>query len=164
VGFRPFIYTLASRYQITGWVRNTSSGVEMELSGEPDGLTGFMNELRTQPPRLARIDHIRTEDIPAARFDGFEILESQTQPGAFIPISPDMAICPDCQRELFDPKNRPADEDRGAPMLRHGEGATADDPVRLAQADREIAGNAESQRNADQRRCEAGGCDGGENG
>ncbi len=106
VGFRPFIYNLAARCQITGWVRNTSSGVEIEINGFQSQIQAFLNELRINPPPLARIDTIKVEDCTPNGYIGFIILESQPQPGDFMPISPDVGICPDCQRELFDPADR----------------------------------------------------------
>jgi len=106
VGFRPFVYSLAARHQLTGWVRNTSSGVEIELNGDRLELARFMEALEHQPPPLARIDSIYSEPAPVNHFSAFTILDSQPDPAEFIPVSPDMAICPDCQRELFDPSNR----------------------------------------------------------
>lgn len=106
VGFRPFVYSLAVQYELTGWVRNTSSGVEIELNGQPASLAKFMQDLEHKPPPLARIDSIFAEPAEANGFTSFAILESQPDPNEFIPVSPDMTICPDCQRELFDPVNR----------------------------------------------------------
>ena len=106
VGFRPFVYALAVNHHLNGWVRNTSSGVEIEISGAPANLQAFCHKLQNNPPPLARIDEILTESMPPNREIGFTILDSQPQPGEFIPISPDMATCADCRRELFDPADR----------------------------------------------------------
>ena len=106
VGFRPFVYALAVHHHLNGWVRNTSGGVEIEISGASADIQAFCHKLRNNPPPLARIDEILTEPMPLNGAVGFVILESQPQPGEFIPISPDMAICPDCRRELFDPSDR----------------------------------------------------------
>ncbi|HBA90845.1 MAG TPA: carbamoyltransferase HypF [Anaerolineaceae bacterium] len=106
VGFRPFVYGLAIRNQLTGWVRNTSSGVEIEVNGRSDGLNAFLTELQQRPPLLARIDSLVSEAIQPDHYTQFDILESQPDPNEFIPVSPDTTICPDCQRELFDPANR----------------------------------------------------------
>ncbi|MHB8932724.1 MAG: acylphosphatase, partial [Bellilinea sp.] len=106
VGFRPFVYGLAVRNQLTGWVRNTSNGVEIEVNGSEPQLDAFLEGLQNQPPPLARIDTLETVVINPDRFTRFEILESQADPNDFIPVSPDMAICPDCQRELFNPQDR----------------------------------------------------------
>jgi len=109
VGFRPFVYQLATRAQLRGWVANTSSGVDIEIEGDLDVLDAFMRALENEKPPLARIDSIHAHDVASngdARFEGFEIRASVPQPGAFQPISPDISICPDCLRELFDPNDR----------------------------------------------------------
>lgn len=106
VGFRPFVYNLAIQLSLTGWVRNTSAGVEMELNGDRQNISQFLERLTNQLPPLARIDTIHTETIPPNGSVTFEILSSQPQPGQFLPISPDVSICLDCQQELFDPQNR----------------------------------------------------------
>lgn len=106
VGFRPFVYALAQRNHLTGWVRNTSSGVEIWIEGEPSAIEVFSSTLRSSPPPLAVIDQITVNSEQPNGYAQFEILESQPQPGQFIPISPDIATCPDCRRELFDPHDR----------------------------------------------------------
>ncbi|MCS6995138.1 MAG: carbamoyltransferase HypF [Anaerolineales bacterium] len=106
VGFRPFVYNLARRHQLTGWVRNTSAGVDIEVDGETTRLQAFLAHLRTELPPLARIDSFHVAERPAAGFEQFEILHSESQVGAFQPISPDVAVCPDCLREMNDPADR----------------------------------------------------------
>jgi hydrogenase maturation protein HypF len=106
VGFRPFVYSQAARLHLTGWVRNTSSGVEIEINGSTAHINEFLDALRNNPPPLARIDSLESQDCPANGYLGFEIIASKPQPGDFLPISPDMTICEDCQRELFDPSDR----------------------------------------------------------
>jgi len=106
VGFRPFIFNLAETLDLKGWVKNTSSGVEIEVSGAGQALQSFVDTLRSSPPPLARIDELRVENMPANGATAFEIRESQPEEGAYIPVSPDVAICPDCRRELFDPADR----------------------------------------------------------
>ena len=106
VGFRPFIYTLASRHNLTGWVRNTSSGVEIEVNGPQIEVEGFVQSIRDNPPPLARIDQMDTVWIAPDHYSKFEILSSEADPNQFIPISPDIATCPDCLRELSDPLDR----------------------------------------------------------
>jgi len=109
VGFRPFVYTQAVNLDLTGWVRNTSSGVELEINGTPDKITAFIRTLENNPPPLSRIDELSIEDCQPNGYAGFEIIASQPQPGEFIPISPDMTICENCQIELFtktDPRYR----------------------------------------------------------
>jgi len=106
VGFRPFVYGLATRLDLKGWVCNTSSGVVIEIEGGADAMNEFRLALTLDAPPLARIDHLAVEPLPLNHFTRFEIRESESQPHAFQPISPDISICPDCLRELFDPKDR----------------------------------------------------------
>ncbi len=106
VGFRPFVYGLARRFELTGWVRNTSAGVDIEVDGRPPTLQAFIHALQTETPPLARIDHFQAAECPANGFTSFEIRHSQPVADAFQPISPDVSLCPDCQRELFDPADR----------------------------------------------------------
>jgi len=106
VGFRPFIFTLAEQMGLTGWVKNTSSGVEIEVSGTPPAVESFLLSIRENPPPLARIDELHSEPVEPNGYANFTILESQSEEGAYQPVSPDMGICPDCWRELFDPGDR----------------------------------------------------------
>jgi hydrogenase maturation protein HypF len=111
VGFRPFVYNLAAELALAGWVLNSSSGVEIKAVGPDDVLGEFVERLMNDSPPLARIEYISatsvlpaTVDIPEP--DRFIIRHSEAQPGEFLPISPDVAICDDCLRELFDPDDR----------------------------------------------------------
>lgn len=106
VGFRPFVYNLASRFGLKGWVRNTSAGVDIEVDGEQDVLEDFVKALRDEAPPLSRIDELTASFGPANGFRSFDIVHSEAIPSAFQPISPDVAICDDCLRELFDPADR----------------------------------------------------------
>ena len=106
VGFRPFIYNLAKRLDISGTVRNTSSGVIVEATSSPDVLESFYNQIQSSAPPLSRIDTICREPIHTFEYPDFTILESAILPGAFSIVPPDMATCPECQVELFDPTNR----------------------------------------------------------
>ena len=106
VGFRPFVFTTATRLNLSGSVWNTSNGVEIELFGEQDSLDQFMTDLRDHLPVLARIDQIESYPIAYQDVPDFSIKDSQAKEGQFLPVSPDMSICPECLQELFDPKNR----------------------------------------------------------
>jgi len=106
VGFRPFVYNLATRLQLNGWVRNTSAGVDIEVDGEQDVLDAFVKALRDEAPPLSRIDELTASFCPANGFTSFDIVHSESVEGTFQPISPDVAICDDCLRELFDPNDR----------------------------------------------------------
>jgi hydrogenase maturation protein HypF len=106
VGFRPFVYGLATRLALNGWVRNTSAGVDIEVDGPQKDLEIFLNALRAESPPLSRIDSFQVDWIPANGFSTFEIVHSEGKSGDFIPISPDVSICPECLEELFDPGDR----------------------------------------------------------
>ena len=106
VGFRPFVFGLAKKFTLQGWVRNTSAGVDIEIDGTEPSLNEFIDELWTKAPPLAHIDDVHVEMTSPFGFTGFEILHSQGVSNAYQPISPDVNICEDCLAELFDPKNR----------------------------------------------------------
>ena len=106
VGFRPFVYGLAVRLGLKGWVRNTSAGVEIQVDGPTKIINSFISLLRSELPPLARIDSIEFNFEAPRGFSGFEIMNSESLAGAFQPISPDVSICPDCLRELLDPYDR----------------------------------------------------------
>jgi hydrogenase maturation protein HypF len=106
VGFRPFVYGLAQRYGLCGWVRNTSAGVDIEVDGAPEMLAAFARALQAEAPPLARIDEVVVRPGAANGFTTFEIVASQPVAGAFQPVSPDVSVCADCRRELFDPQDR----------------------------------------------------------
>jgi hydrogenase maturation protein HypF len=106
VGFRPFVYGLATRYGLRGWVCNTSAGVDIEVDGAPEVLAQFVADLSTQAPPLARIDSVEAAEIASNGFTTFEIHHSVGNPADFMPISPDITLCADCRRELFDPDDR----------------------------------------------------------
>lgn len=107
VGFRPFVYGLAKRLDLRGWVCNTSGGVEIVVQGQRSKVESFIHSLTTEAPPLARIDsittHVESSDI---EYPTFDIRNSTNIEGAYQPISPDTAICPDCERELFDSGDR----------------------------------------------------------
>lgn len=106
VGFRPFVYNLAAEFGLTGWVRNTSAGVDIQVDGDAQEITNFAAALRNQAPALASIDQIDFQVKVPAGFVDFQILNSTPLPKSFQPISPDVSVCPDCLGELFDPADR----------------------------------------------------------
>ncbi len=106
VGFRPFVYRLAHAYHLTGWVRNNSRGVDIEVHGAQNNIDAFVQALQEEAPPLARIRRVTRHPIPENDFGGeFRILHSQEEEG-FTLVPPDVATCPDCLRELFDPSDR----------------------------------------------------------
>ncbi len=106
VGFRPFVYNLSLRLGLVGSVRNTSAGVDIEVEGRASAVQAFVRALQAEAPPLARIDQLTVADRPPRGFSSFQILESESIPEAFQPISPDVAVCDDCLREMFDPNDR----------------------------------------------------------
>ena len=106
VGFRPFLYGLAAKNGLTGFVANRSDGVSVEVQGAPPALESFVHSLRTEAPPLAMIDEIRVEDIAPFAESEFRIVESVSEANVSTPISPDIATCKDCLREFFDPNDR----------------------------------------------------------
>jgi len=106
VGFRPFVCLLAERLELNGWVRNTSSGVDIEIEGMDAGLETFVEELgRGGPPRAA-IERMKVERAGPWGHTGFQIIPSRREEGAFQPVSPDISVCDDCLSEMRDPGDR----------------------------------------------------------
>jgi hydrogenase maturation protein HypF len=106
VGFRPFVYQLAVKHNLRGWVRNTSEDVKIEVEGEGGDIERFLKGLREQAPPLAHIEAISTTDGSPSGYAKFEIRQSTAEEGKYQLVSPDIATCPDCLREIFDPKDR----------------------------------------------------------
>ncbi len=106
VGFRPFVYKLATQQKLLGWVKNTSAGVEIVVEGPEEVIDLFVDQINREAPPLARIDRVEVHPVDVNHFTKFEIIESQDINSAFIPISPDISICQDCLSELFDPRDR----------------------------------------------------------
>lgn len=106
VGFRPFVYRLAHEHGLTGWVRNNSRGVDIEISGTAAAREAFVHDLQVKAPPLAQIDAVTRTPILDGDFDGqFVIIHSKDEDG-FTLVSPDTATCLDCLQELFDPADR----------------------------------------------------------
>ena len=106
VGFRPFVYGLATRLNLHGWVCNTSGGVEILVQGPTCDIDNFILSLSAEAPALAKIDDVAVYDESSTiEYSTFEIQSSESLDSAFQPISADVAICPDCERELFDPRD-----------------------------------------------------------
>ncbi len=106
VGFRPFVYQLAHRHGLAGWVCNTSAGVDIEVEGSSRALVQFLADLKAEAPPLARIESVVATDHPPDGYQRFEIRHSVAQEGQYQLISPDIATCEDCRRELLDPQDR----------------------------------------------------------
>lgn len=106
VGFRPFVYRLAYAFGLHGFIRNTPSGVLVEVQGSPARLDGFLDELEHQAPPLARITELRRAEIACLPGTGFFIDSSLQDGGVETLVPPDIAICEKCRAELFDAGNR----------------------------------------------------------
>ena len=106
VGFRPFVYGLATSLNLTGFVRNDSDGVTIEIEGTLSNLQAFEDALFTSAPPLARIDASSIYFLPYRGETKFRIVGSQAGSERRTLISPDVAPCDDCLRELKDPNDR----------------------------------------------------------
>ena len=106
VGFRPYIYRLATETRLAGTIRNTSSGVTIEVQGPPSAVDDFISRLPWEAPPLARITDIVTADLPCNGDRDFRIVASHAEETVRTLISPDVATCDDCLHEVFDPNNR----------------------------------------------------------
>jgi len=106
VGFRPFIYTLASRYSLNGFVLNDNEGVKIEVEGEAPMLKRFLKAVREEAPPLSKIERIIIKELPPANYRSFTIRPSMKESEKFVLISPDIATCEECLRELFEPQDR----------------------------------------------------------
>ncbi|MDP9005144.1 MAG: carbamoyltransferase HypF [Verrucomicrobiota bacterium] len=106
VGFRPFVYRLATELQLNGWVSNTGQGVFIEVEGEPSRVRQFLFRLEKEKPPRASIQSLESSFLDPAGYADFEISESQETAGKTAVILPDIATCEDCVREIFDPPNR----------------------------------------------------------
>lgn len=106
VGFRPHVYQLASRYHLNGYILNSPTGVEIEIEGNDTAVDSFIDALKNELPPLARIDSLESQQNSFKGFSSFEILQSETQDHKSTLVSPDIAICDNCLREMNDPNNR----------------------------------------------------------
>jgi len=106
VGFRPFIYQLAHRYQLSGHVINTPEGVDLEVEGADEDVEDFFQSILSESPSLAHISSMERAEVQPKNEKSFEIKESRADQERSALISPDVSICPDCLRELKDPEDR----------------------------------------------------------
>ena len=111
VGMRPFVYREAMAYGICGWVLNAGDGVHVEAHASGAAVDGFVAALSEHAPDAARVERVEVAELAAGTWDaadeqGFRIVASQDQTAHTTLISPDIATCDDCLRELFDPADR----------------------------------------------------------
>ncbi len=105
VGFRPFVWRLAQELKLRGWVRNDAQGVEISAQGGAAQIAALLERLRTDAPALARVDAVQAENAESDGAAGFNIIASVSGRSTTA-IGPDVAVCPDCLAELFDPADR----------------------------------------------------------
>lgn len=111
VGMRPFVYREAMAHGICGWVLNAGDGVHIEAHAPADALDAFVAALSEHAPAASRVEHVEVVDLAPGNWDaandqGFRIVASQDQTAHTTLVSPDIATCDDCLRELFDPADR----------------------------------------------------------
>jgi hydrogenase maturation protein HypF len=106
VGFRPFVYKLATSLGLTGFVFNSSSGVTIEIEGSAEASRKFIESLRRDPPQLAEILELTVSETTSLGSAGFDILDSREEAGEFALVSPDAGTCDACWRDFGDPSNR----------------------------------------------------------
>jgi hydrogenase maturation protein HypF len=106
VGFRPFVYTLATGLGLTGLVGNDLDGVFIEVEGPPAAVVDFLLRLERDAPPLARIERVTTRALPPRRSASFAIAASESGGPRRTLVSADTATCADCLRELSDPADR----------------------------------------------------------
>ena len=107
VGFRPFVYRMAKKYLINGWVLNAADGVYIHAEGESKLVDEFIMELSDNPPAASRVEEIDIKEVPLEDFDSFEIRFSDDEAVAETTlVSPELATCADCVNELFNPNDR----------------------------------------------------------
>jgi hydrogenase maturation protein HypF len=106
VGFRPFVYRLAHRHELAGWVLNAESGVVVHVEGAPDALDAFARAVVAEAPPAASIASIDAQSAAPEGFREFAIRDSERGGRLSVRIAPDLPVCEDCLRELFDPADR----------------------------------------------------------
>jgi hydrogenase maturation protein HypF len=106
VGFRPWVYRLAHAQGVTGRIRNHAAGVTIEAFGTAPILDRFVDGLYTSHPPAAAINELHWAPMEPERLTGFEIVRSSAAAERRISIPADLATCVECEREIFDPKDR----------------------------------------------------------
>ncbi len=106
VGFRPFIYALARRHGLSGFVRNDADGVQIEVEGAPEFLDRFLREVRDEAPPLAMVEDVAWQPLTTRGEPDFRIEASRAGATRHALVSPDVSTCDGCLREIFDPADR----------------------------------------------------------
>ncbi len=106
VGFRPYVFTLAQHIGVRGFVRNSSAGLTIEAEGEESAVEEFFDQVCDNPPPLALVEEITSEELEPVGDTSFHIHESDAIAGEFVLVSPDIATCNQCVSDFSDPDNR----------------------------------------------------------
>ncbi len=106
VGFRPFVYRLATELQLKGWINNSAQGVFIDAEGDEQSIGAFIKRLKTDKPAISRIQSFEHSFTEVNGFEKFEIIESKSSGSKTALVLPDIATCPGCLEEIFDPSNR----------------------------------------------------------
>lgn len=106
VGFRPFIYRMARLHALAGFVQNRPDGVLLEVEGPGPSIKAFLSDVHHHLPPLADVTDLAAEEVPVRSDEEFSIIASGTGGGADLHISPDIATCRECLREMSDPEDR----------------------------------------------------------
>ena len=106
VGFRPFVYRLATEYGLNGWIRNDAIGVVIEVEGAKNNITEFESLLKTDNPQNANISFFESKNLIVQNDSAFKIIQSNGDYTLSVTVSPDLAICSDCLEEMNDLQNR----------------------------------------------------------
>src|ERR1035438_9240774 len=100
VGFRPFVYRLAGKYHLAGWVMNTNENVQIKVHGTSNNIDRFLVSLKNEAPSASRIENISTEQTIPDDSVSFTILKSHNISDDITGISPDIAVCEDCLEDM----------------------------------------------------------------
>jgi len=100
VGFRPFIYKLAQKMELLGWVNNTTNGVHIQFNSDKDIADKFIERIKNEAPKISVITSLSIEEVPFERYSSFEIIHSSSEEDATLLLTPDFAMCEDCRKEL----------------------------------------------------------------
>jgi len=106
VGFRPFIFKLASDLNLRGWVNNTANGVHIEFSSEKEVANIFVKRIKEESPELSVITQLDIDEVPFENYSEFNIIHSSSEEEASLLLTPDFAMCDDCNEELASEKNK----------------------------------------------------------
>ena len=100
VGFRPFVYKMALKFGLVGWVKNTNENVIIRITGKPDQIDNFVVSLREEAPKAASVESIFEEVLELEDFSDFQILKSHNMSDEITEICPDIAVCDDCLKDI----------------------------------------------------------------